>query len=168
MFILGILRLVWYRLFRPFRFFFFLLILEGVDGKELDLNMKLPCAAVLSGIRPTSTENFLELMNIESQSRQYVKESCLNVLAETTNSMWEAEMEKRKNIINSSKTFDASFDEQWIRPQRFTSGQARLCTNTVVDNEGHILVMSHVDEEILAKSDFVCKAGTKVKSKAKV
>lgn len=110
----------------------------------------------------------MELMNIECQSRQHMKESCLDVLAEVTNERWEMEMQKRKEVINSQKTFDASFDEQHIRPQRFTSGHARLCTNTVMDGDGNIIVMSHVDPTILAESNFLCKGGTKVKSKAKV
>lgn len=142
--------------------------LLGTEGRELDLNMLVPCAAVLSGIRPSSTENFLELLNIESQSRQYVKDSCLDVLAVVTNTAWDEEMLKRKDKINAAKEFDASFDEQHIRPQRFTSGHARLCTNTVMDGDGNIIVMSHVDEAILATSNFTCKGGTKVKSKAKV
>jgi hypothetical protein len=128
----------------------------------------LPCAAVLSGIRPSSTENFLDLMNIGSQSRQFVKENCLDALAEVTSELWESEMKKRRDIINAGKIFDASFDEQHIRPQRFTSGHAKLCTNTVMDGNGNIIVMSHVDEKILAESNFLCKTGTKVKSKAKV
>lgn len=130
--------------------------------------MLVPCAAVLSGIRPSSTENFLDLLNIDSQSRQYVKESCLDVLAEVTDEAWKSEMENQKNAINAAKTFDATFDEQHVRPQRFTSGHARLCTNTMMDGAGNILAMSHVDEKILADSDFVCKDGSKVKSKAKV
>jgi hypothetical protein len=132
------------------------------------LNLRVPCAAVLSGIRPSSLSNFLELMNIGCQTRQHVKEFCLDVLAEVTNEMWEAEMKKRREIINKAKYFDASFDEQHIRPQRFTSGHARLCTNTVMDNDGNIIVMSHVDESVLASSNFLCKNGSKVKSKAKV
>ena len=59
-------------------------------------------------------------------------------------------------------------DEQHIRPQRFTSGHAKLCTNTLMDGDGNIIVMSHVDEAILSASNFLCKSGTKVKSKAKV
>jgi hypothetical protein len=140
----------------------------GNEGRELDLNLVLPCAAVLSGIRPSSIENFLELMNIESQSRQHVKEHCLDVLAEVTNEAWDLEMAKRRDLINKSPEFDASFDEQHIRPQRFTSGHAKLCTNTVMDGGGNIIVLSHVDEAILAASNFACKSGTKVKSKAKV
>ena len=107
-------------------------------------------------------------MNIESQSRQHVKEHCLDVLADVTNEAWEDEMQKRRALINSLPEFNASFDEQHIRPQRFTSGHAKLCTNTVMDGEGSIIVMSHVDEETLCASPFLTKGGTKVKSTAKV
>jgi hypothetical protein len=141
---------------------------SAVCGKEFELNLLLPCAAVMSGIRPSCLENFLELLNIGFQSRQYVKENCLDTLAVATNTMWESEMAKRKKVINAAPEFDASFDEQHIRPQRFTSGHARLCTNTVMDGVGNIIVMSHVDEKILAASTFTCKNGSKVKSKAKV
>jgi hypothetical protein len=148
--------------------FIFFLTVEGIEGRELDLNLLLPCAAVLSGIRPTSLENFLELMNINSQSRQYIKESCLDVLAEVTDAKWRSDMEERKNIINAGEYFNASFDEQHIRPQRFTSGHAKMCTNTVMDGDGNIIIMSHVDEATLAESTFITKGGTKCKSKAKV
>lgn len=77
-------------------------------------------------------------------------------------------MNKRKDKINSQPYWDGSFDEQHIRPQRFTSGQAGQVTCTLMDEQGDILCMKHVDANFMKTTTLTTKAGLPVKSKAKV
>jgi hypothetical protein len=51
---------------------------------------------------------------------------------------------------------------------RFTYGAAPYATCTVMNENGEILNLSHVDKEVLASSTLLTKAGTKAKSKGKV
>ena len=43
------------------------------DGRNLEINNLLPCAAVLSGIKVAHMVNFLSLMSVDCQTEQYMK-----------------------------------------------------------------------------------------------
>lgn len=112
---------------------------------------------------------FLSLLQIDCFGEQYMKEDSLNLLADVTAEKWEEEMVRvRTEVNNKGQHFDASFDEQHSRPQRFTYGHAPFATCTIMEGGGEILNMSHVDPEAMKTATFVTKTGTKCKSKAKV
>lgn len=150
-----------------FIIFIFSHFIANLNG-SLVLNNLVPVAACMTGIRSTSLVEFLSLLQIECFGEQYMKEDNLDVLAEITSTKWENEMTSRCEAINAKGVFDASFDEQHSRPQRFTYGHAPFATCTVMDGDGRILNMSHVDAEAVGKSDHTTKTGSKCKSKAKI
>lgn len=51
---------------------------------------------------------------------------------------------------------------------RFTYGAAPYATCTLMDINGEIIYMAHVDDKALAATTLVTKGGTQVKSKGKV
>jgi hypothetical protein len=122
----------------------------------------------MSGIRTSSLLEFFGLLQIACLGEQYMKEDSLNLLADVTADRWEVEMREVRTEVNRHETFDASFDEQHSRPQRFTYGHAPYATCTIMEGDGKILNMSHVDQEVMENSTLVTKAGAKCKSKAKV
>lgn len=134
----------------------------------MKLNSLVPVAASLTGIRTSALLEFLGLLQIACFGEQYMKEDSLNVLADVTAERWEEEMVSVRTEVNKSPHFDASFDEQYCRPQRFTYGHAPFATCTIMEEGGKILNMSHVDQAAMEESTLVTKAGTKCKSKAKV
>ena len=138
------------------------------DNGALKLNSLVPVAASMSGIRTSSLLEFLGLLQIACFGEQYMKEDSLNLLADVAAERWDEEMREMRTEVNRHETFDASFDEQHSRPQRFTYGHAPFATCTIMEGEGKIINMSHVDKEVMEASTLVTKAGTKCKSKAKV
>lgn len=95
-------------------------------------------------------------------------ESSLDLLAGVAEDQWaEQEAEQLENI-NEQAEFDVSFDEQHSRPQRFTYGCAPYSTCTLMNGEGVIIRMDHVDESATDNTQHKTKAGTKCKSKAKL
>lgn len=122
----------------------------------------------MTGIRTSSLVEFLSLLQIDTFGEQFMKEDSVDVLAEITEKKWETDMTAIRDEINKKPFFDASFDEQHSRPQRFTYGHAPFATCTIMEGDGRILNMSHVDAEAVKNSTYVTKAGSKCKSKAKV
>jgi hypothetical protein len=122
----------------------------------------------MTGVRTSSLVEFLALLQIDTFGEQYMKEDSVDVLAEITNKKWERDMTAIRDEINKKPFFDASFDEQHSRPQRFTYGHAPFATCTIMEGAGRIINMSHVDSEAVKNSTHVTKAGSKCKSKAKV
>jgi hypothetical protein len=145
----------------------FLMWVGNANG-SLQLNSLLPIAASLTGIRSTSLLEFLALLQIDSFTEQWMKEDSIDLLADITEQKWATEMATIREEINQKEFFDASFDEQHSRPQRFTYGHAPFATCTIMDGDGRIINMSHVDSEAVNKTTHVTKAGEKCKSKAKV
>lgn len=122
----------------------------------------------MTGIRLSSLCEFLSILQIDHQTTQYMKEDSIELLAEITNEKWTEEVEFVCDDLNSKDYFDASFDEQHSRPQRFTYGHAPYATSTLMDGGGRIIHLSHVDPGIMESSNLLTKAGSKCKSKAKV
>lgn len=95
-------------------------------------------------------------------------ESSLDVLADVTKQEWANQEKEQLDLINASKEFDLAFDEQHSRPQRFTYGAAPFSTCTLMNGEGVIIRMDHVDEKATETTKHTTKAGTQCKSKAKI
>lgn len=122
----------------------------------------------MTGIRLTSLCEFLSILQIDHQTTQYMKENTLDLLAEITREKWDEEVRLVCDDLNSRDYFDASFDEQHSRPQRFTYGHAPYATSTLLDGAGRIIHLSHVDSEMVKSSEIQTKANKKCKSKAKI
>lgn len=98
-----------------------------------------------------------------------------------TQKVFDNAMNEKLDQINSSVGLNAQFDEQYSRSQRcvpshilflltirFTYGAAPFATCTVMDENGEIINLSHVDKVLLEASTLLTKSGTKVKSKGKL
>lgn len=92
----------------------------------------------------------------------------MDVLAEVTKEQWAKQEEEQLDVINAQEEFDLAFDEQHSRPQRFTYGAAPYSTCTLMNGEGVIIRMDHVDEKATEATQHTTKAGSKCKSKAKI
>lgn len=90
------------------------------------------------------------------------------MLAEVTKEQWAKQEKEQLGLINAAKEFDLAFDEQHSRPQRFTYGAAPYSTCTLMNGEGVIIRMDHVDEKATEATEHTTKAGSKCKSKAKL
>lgn len=90
------------------------------------------------------------------------------MLAEVTKDQWAKQEKEQLDEINASVEFDLAFDEQHSRPQRFTYGAAPYSTCTLMNGEGVIIRLDHVDEKATEATTHTTKAGNKCKSKAKI
>ena len=90
------------------------------------------------------------------------------MLADVTKDLWQAQEKEQLAIINSLAEFDIAFDEQHSRPQRFTYGAAPFATCTLMNGDGVIIRLDHVDQKATEATKHVTKAGSKCKSKAKI